>query len=154
MPTGVLEWVVSTLPFLVVPFVLGVEGNALLRALFNLTLPALHAFVAVSAFALPALCARARPDAWTARCGASSAARRSSSSGSYALCSGPAARGCSATLYGGKYVATGVELWLLGAYPLVVGLGGVFTASLRASERPRSVFWARVVAIALGAPRP
>ena len=151
MPTGVLEWVVSALPFLVVPFVLGVEGNALLRALFNLALPALQAFVAVSAFALPVL-VRARAAGRMGRAMTRFGALAVVVAGSYAVVLGVAGDGLLALLYGGTYRATGAELWLLSAYPLAVGIGGVFTASLRASETPRAVFWARVAAIAVGAP--
>ena len=151
MPTGVLEWVVSALPFLVVPFVLGVEGNALLRALFNLALPALQVFVAVSAFALPVL-VRARAAGRMGRTMARLGALAVGMAGSYAIVLGIGGEWLLDTLYGGKYRATGAELWLLSAYPLVVGVGGVFTASLRASETPQAVFWARVAAIAVGAP--
>ncbi len=151
MPTGVLEWIVSTMPFLVVPLVVGVEGNALLRALLNLALPALQAFVAIAAFSLPVL-VRARAAGHMPRTMRRFGALALAGALSYALLLGGLGEWALDLLYGGKYIATPAELWLLAGYPVAVGLGGVFTASLRARERPRSVFWARVGAVVLGAP--
>ncbi len=151
MPTGVLEWIVSTMPFLVVPLVVGVEGNALLRALLNLALPALQAFVAIAAFSLPVL-VRARAAGHMPRTMRRFGALALAGALSYAVLLGGLGEWALELLYDGKYIATPAELWLLAGYPVAVGLGGVFTASLRARERPRSVFWARVGAVVLGAP--
>jgi Na+-driven multidrug efflux pump len=47
-------------------------------------------------------------------------------------------------LYGGQYVEYSNLLWILGLVPLVVGIGAVSGAALRAMERPDQVFWVQV----------
>lgn len=149
--TGALEWLRNAMPFLIVPLFAGMEGNALLRAVYNLAMPALHAFSALTLLALPML-VRAREAGGLGK----SAVRMATLIGAAGLVYfiGIAVVGSSLMewMYDGKYIATTAVLLPLAALPLLEGLVGVLTIALRAQERPDTVFRTRGVAGAIGVP--
>lgn len=145
-PTGGLEWLHSALPLLVLPLVVGLEASGALRALYNLAMPALHAFAALTVMALPVFvraraAGRARE---TARNVGGGIVALGVLYGAALLVGG---RPVVEWLYDGKYPVTDTQLWLLAVLPVVAAASGVAMAWLRSDERPRAVFKARALAV-------
>ncbi|MEM0963814.1 MAG: glycosyltransferase, partial [Bacteroidota bacterium] len=145
-PTGVLEWIHGSLPLLVLPLFVGLEGSGTLRALYNLAMPALQGFAALAVLAVP-IFVRARSE------GRGRAVARSWGGGiiglgllygSLTLAVGPWVVD---VLYDGKYPLGVAELVCLSVLPVVAALSGVLMAWLRSGERPRAVFVARAWAV-------
>lgn len=141
-PTGVLEWVSGATPLLVLPLFIGLEGSGTLRALYNLAMPALQVFSALSVMALP-LFVRAR---------ASGQLRRT------AIWIGGGVIGLGVLygvvllgvgtplmdlLYRGQYQVSQGELLCLAALPVLAAMSGTLMTLLRSDERPKEVFHAR-----------
>ena len=145
-PTGALEWLHSSLPLLVLPLFVGLEGSGTLRALYNLAMPALQAFSALSVMALPVF-VRARADGrlreTVTRWGGSILAL-SVAYGAVLLVTG---RPIVTWLYHGKYPLGTLELLALAVLPIATAASGILMALLRSDERPKAVFQARAAAV-------
>ena len=146
-PTGVLEWVSSALPLLLLPLFIGLEGSGALRALYNLAMPALQAFSALSVMALP-LFVRARAEGHVRRSVTLVGGGIFGLGVGYGLTLLLVGRPVVAWLYTGKYPLSTPELLLLAAIPILSSASGVAMAWLRSEERPDAVFRARAAAVA------
>ncbi|MFN3597889.1 MAG: hypothetical protein ACK41D_11535, partial [Rubricoccaceae bacterium] len=143
--TGVVEWTHNALPFLVLPLFAGLAGSGTLRALYNLAMPALQAFSALTILAVPAFVQARR----AARLRATFLRTASLLIGlglANALVIGLFGPALIDLLYRGQYEATPAMLWLLALLPLASVSSGLLMAVLRSSERPRAVFRARAAA--------
>jgi len=148
--TGVLEWVQGSMAFLIVPFFAGLEGTALLRAAYNLAMPALQAASALTVMSIPIL----------VRAGARGTLKSTAVRLGGLLVGGAVLYGVLAGLFGGPvmewlyrgvYTAGPGLRWALAVLPAASVLAGVLAAVLRAQERPRAVLAARGVSVVGGA---
>ena len=145
-PTGALEWVHTSLPLLVLPLFVGLEGSGTLRALYNLAQPALHVFSALALITLPAF-VRARASGEIGR------VAKMVSVGMVTLAVGYAATlmvfgtWIVEILYNGQYAVTTVELAIIAGLSIAAALTGLLMAWLRSEERPDVIFRARVAAV-------
>ncbi|NNF59478.1 MAG: glycosyltransferase [Rhodothermaceae bacterium] len=143
--TGALEWLHNALPFLVLPLFVGLEGSASLRALYNLAMPALHAFAALAVMALP-IFVRAR-EAGRLRPTAMRVGGLLGGLGvAYGMVILTTGHALVDFLYEGQYAVSTAMLVLLAVLPIAAALVGVLMAVLRAQERPKAVFRARAAA--------
>ena len=145
-PTGGLEWIHTSLPLLVLPLFVGLEGSGTLRALYNLALPALHAFAALALIAMP-LFVRARASGEMGRVARTVGGGMMGLGLAYAVTILLFGRWLVDVLYRGQYEVTTPALLVLAALPLASALSGVLMAWLRSDERPDAVFRARAAAV-------
>lgn len=148
--TAVLEWLHGALPFLVLPLFSGLAGSALLRALYNLAMPALQGVQALTNLAVP-LFVQAREGGRLRGEALRLGVLLVGGSALYGLVLGLFGQPVMGWLYGGQYEATLLMRWLMAAVPVVAATGGVLMAVLRAQERPKAVFGARVGAVGAAA---
>ncbi len=149
-PTGALEWVHSSLPMLVLPAVVGLEGSGALRALYNLAMPALQAFSALSILALP-LFVRARVEGHLRSAALRVGGGLVALGAVYGLVILAFGKPVVAWLYNGKYPLSMAALVCLAVLPAAAAASGVLMALLRSAERPKAVFHARVAATSVAA---
>ncbi len=145
-PTGGLEWLHHSLPLLVLPLFVGLDGSGTLRALYNLAMPALQAFAALGVMTLP-LFVRARLDGRfpaTARVVGGGIVALGVVYGAVLLLAG---RPIVEWVYRGNYAVGTPELVLLALVPVAAAASGVLMAMLRSDEQPRLVFQARAAAV-------
>jgi len=149
-PTGGLQWLHGALPFLVLPLFVGLEGSATLRALFNLAMPALQGFSALVLLALPVFVqARLRGRLFqTAR---NLGVALAGLAVGYGLLVGLFGTSLVAWLYRDQYDVEPALIWLIAGLPLFAVISGVLMAVLRAQERPKAAFQARVGAVGAAA---
>jgi glycosyltransferase involved in cell wall biosynthesis/O-antigen/teichoic acid export membrane protein len=148
--TAVLEWLHGALPFLVLPFVSGLAGSAVLRALYNLAMPAMQAVQALTGLAVP-LFVHAREGGRLRAEAERLGVLLVGGAALYGLVIGLLGEPVMGWLYGGQYEATAALRWLVAAVPVTAAASGVLMAVLRAQERPRAVFGARVGAVGAAA---
>lgn len=144
--TGGLEWLHGALPFLVLPLFVGFEGSATLRALFNLAMPALQGFSALVLLALPVF-VQAREKGQLFQTARNLGVALAGLAVGYGLLVGLFGTSIVAWLYRGQYIVEPHLLWLMAALPLFAVTTGVLMAVLRAQERPKAAFQARVAAV-------
>ena len=148
--SGALEWFNGYLPFLLLPLWAGLAETGGLRAVYNLILPAAHVFGALGHLILPTF-VRARESGTEG-----ALARRLALLlgigcvvyGAAVVLAGPWAL---SVLYEGKYDAYAGYLWIAALLPLAMMGPHVAQALLRARERPRDVFVARLGGAGVGA---
>ena len=138
-----LTWTTSQVAALILPIWAGLEGVAAFKALMNLTMPAIHAYVAFSVLLVPVL-VRAKEKGQFKRFMITALTLTSVAMGLYHLLLGVWGKPVMALLYDGQYVQHAWLLWLVGSLPLLSGIIAVLNAVLRAIERPDYVFWAYV----------
>lgn len=140
--TGGLQWLHGYLPFLILPIWAGLEESGALRALFNLIMPALHAFTALLVLLVPIFVralknGRLKPTFYRALVGVGVLGV------GYGLVIGFAGPAIMESLYAGKYNSFAGAIWLAALLPPIVAVVNVAMALLRAVERPKDVFVAR-----------
>ena len=140
--TGGLEWVQGLLPFLVLPIWYGLESAGVFRALFNLVMPVMHAYAALSLLLVPTF-VRARAEGRLGRVLGYAIVPVLCMTVAYGLVIGIWGRPLLNMLYGGQYTAHAGLLWLFALYPIAGGVATVLSALRRAEERPKAVFRAR-----------
>ena len=140
--TGGLEWVQGLLPFLVLPIWYGLESAAAFRALFNLIMPVMQAYGALSLLLVPTF-VRARADGRLRRVLVYALVPVVGLTIGYGLVIGVWGQPLLNVLYGGQYTAHAGLLWLFALYPIAGGVATVLSALRRAEERPKAVFRAR-----------
>jgi O-antigen/teichoic acid export membrane protein len=141
--TGALAWVPGSVYYLLLPLWAGLHATAELRAYANLTLPATHAYAALSAHLVPILVGRHGTPAF----GSVLRARLrdyAASAVAYYVVLAVAHRPLVDWLYAGRYTDRAALLVVLGLAPIGVAAGAVLGAGLRAAGRPDRVFWAYV----------
>lgn len=145
-PTGALEWVHTSLPLLILPLFVGLEGSGTLRALYNLAQPALHVFSALALVALPAF-VRARASGEITRVARMVGGGMLTLAVGYAVALLVFGRFIVDLLYRGQYAVTTVELAIIAGLSIAAALTGLLMAWLRSDERPDVIFRARVAAV-------
>ena len=149
-PTGALEWLHGSLPLLVLPLFVGLEGSGTLRALYNLAMPALQGFSALAVMALPVF-VRARADGRGRSVALSWGGGIVGLGVAYGLLTLALGPYVVETLYRGTYAVSPAELACLALLPVVASGSGVLMTWLRSGERPRAVFVARSWAVGVAA---
>jgi O-antigen/teichoic acid export membrane protein len=153
--TAALGFVPWNIYYYVLPVFTGLAATAALKAMVNITLPALQSSSALATLLLPALVRRRGTPAFAR------VVRFAVIGAAAALISFWAAVGAFhgavvGEAYGGRYLEASSLLWIVGGLPLAAGLSAVFSTALRAEENPRAVFNATLVAalasITLGIP--
>lgn len=144
--TGILEWAHSAVPYLALPFFIGLEASGELRALYNLAMPGLHAFSALSLMVVPVF-VRARVAGRLRSTAMRVGGGLLALSLLYALVVLGLGRPATEALYRGQYALSGAELILLALVPIPSALSGLLMAVLRSQERPAAVFRARASAV-------
>jgi O-antigen/teichoic acid export membrane protein len=144
--TGVLGALVLNLYYFVIPIWHGLEATATLKALMNLMMPALHAFLALWVIALPRFVRVRETPAFGVLI------RRL-----LFLCCGAAilnwvALGLSHNyivrfLYRGAYASDSQLLWIVGLVPLCYAVTTILENALRSLERSDEVFRAYVFSV-------
>ncbi len=147
-PTGAIEWVQSSIPYLALPLFVGLEGSGALRAFYNLAMPALMGFSALATLCLPIFVrARAageiRP---TVRKVGLAFVGLALAYGGLTLLGGRAAVDW---LYDGQYAVSLPILILLALAPLGAAVANLLVTLVRSAERPALVFRARVATVAV-----
>ena len=144
--TEALTWIAANVYYLVLPAWGGLEATAALKALWNLTMPILHANAALSALLVPTL-ARARRDGRFGHLVRLALALFAAGSALYWVLLGLFHHQLITWVYGGQYREYENLLWLLGFLPLISVAVKVLGAALRALERPDRLFWAFLLSI-------
>jgi O-antigen/teichoic acid export membrane protein len=138
---------------LLLPIWGGLEASATFRALMNPITPLLQANTALSTFLLPSL-VRTRGQVGFKRLLRFALAVTLFCSCAYWIFLGMLNHQFVEWLYGGRYEEYSHLLWVAGLLPVLQTVGLVFSAALRAIERPNKVFWAdalsAVVAMTVG----
>jgi len=139
--TSALAWAPSEGYFLLLPIWHGLEAGASIKALMNLTMPAIQAITALGVLLVPTL-AQARGQA-----GFGSLVRLSLvpfvlGPVLYWLLLGTFHQPLIAWIYGGQYAEHSGLLWVLGLTLIANGVIAVAGGSLRALERPDRLFFA------------
>ena len=145
--SGGLDWLTGYLPVLWLSAASGLAEAGALRALYNLALPALHVFQALGTLLVPLLVravAQRRGPQTVALLAALAFGGSLLYLGALVVGGGPLLH----ALYDGKFDGYADAMGLLGLIPLGIGVVVVLLSALRALERPRALFAARVVALA------
>jgi len=141
-PSSVLYWATGSAPLLLLPLWGGYEAVAMLKALLNLIMPALHALSALSVLLVPNL----------VRFKGASELRGLMKLALVAFLTAGAAYALPLMVFGqsilhwayvGKYDAAARWLPLLALLPILSGVSYVFGGALRAANRPDLVFRAQ-----------
>ncbi|HYE95583.1 MAG TPA: glycosyltransferase [Rubricoccaceae bacterium] len=140
--TGGLEWVQGLLPFLVLPIWHGLEAAGTFRALFNLVMPVMHAYGALSLLLVPTF-VRARAAGRLKQALGAALGTVLGATVAYGLAIGVGGAALLGFLYGHHYTAHAGLLWLFALYPVFGGMATVLGALRRAEERPKATFRAR-----------
>ena len=148
--SGALEWFNGYLPFLLLPLWAGLAETGGLRALYNLILPAAHVFGALGHLMLPTF-VRARATGTEGALARRLALALGVGCVLYGLAVVTVGPWALSLLYEGKYDGYAGLLWLAAALPLAMMGPHVAQALLRARERPRDVFVARLGGAGVGA---
>jgi O-antigen/teichoic acid export membrane protein len=146
--TAALSWVSSSIFYLILPAWVGLEGSAALRAVMNLTMPLLHACLAVSVLLLPLFVTTVKRKGCAAMyrqvrlfCGAFAVT---------ALCYWGFLvvfhQELFRWVYGGRYTDQTGVLILAGLTLIPWSVTTVLGPALRAIERLEQVFWCQVTA--------
>ena len=135
-----MSWVPGNLAYLVLPFSVGLESVAALRAVMNVLLPSQHIIGAISSLLLP-LFAGSRAKAHFRFLVISLLVCFTGATLAAWLATGLFGARLIAALYHGRYVEHAHLLWLLGLIPVATGVQAVLGGALRALERPDKVFW-------------
>jgi O-antigen/teichoic acid export membrane protein len=150
-----LNWIPMNIYYVIIPVWGGLAAGASFKALMNLVMPMLQAVWALSILLLPSL-VRARDKGRDSLDASIRAALVPFVIGPtlYWLLLALFQQPLVSWLYDGKYEDYTVLLWLLGLSPIVASVKQVMGQSLRALERPDSLFFAyalsAVVALTLG----
>jgi O-antigen/teichoic acid export membrane protein len=151
--TEALTWIPSNVYYLLLPAWGGLEATAVLKALWNLTMPILHANAALAALLVPTL-TQARRDGRFGHLVRLALTLFTAGAALYWVLLGLFQQQLVSWLYGGQYRGYENLLWLLGFSPLIAGAVKALGAALRALERPDRLFWAyllsTVVTLTLG----
>lgn len=142
--TGMLTWITGQLAALILPLWAGLEATASFKALMNLTMPAVQAYVSFAVLIVPAL-VRAREGGHFRRFLMFSVALVSGAMLAYWLLLGLWGEPLMVWLYGGQYAHHSSLLWLVGCLPLLSGAVALLAGALKALERPDQVFGAYAV---------
>ena len=140
--TGGLEWVQGVLPFLILPLWHGLEATGAFRALFNLVMPVMHAYGALSLLLVPTFVEALRTGRLRQRLGVALGVVGAGTLG-YAAFTGWGGAWLLERVYGPAYTSYSGLLWLFALYPVVGGVATVLASVRRAQERPRATFHAR-----------
>jgi O-antigen/teichoic acid export membrane protein len=136
-------WMPGNIFYLLLPLWGGLAAGASLRALMNLIMPMLQTITALSVLLLPTL-VRVREQAKFSSATNMALSLFICGSAVYWVLLGVFHYPLVSWLYGGRYVEHADLLWLLGLVPLLVAIGSILGAALRALERPDQVFWVQV----------
>jgi O-antigen/teichoic acid export membrane protein len=151
--TEALTWIPNNVYYLFLPAWGGLEATAALKALWNLTMPILHANAALSVLLVPTL-TRVRRDGRFRHLVRLALVLFTAGPVLYWVLLGLFHHQLVTWLYGEQYRGYENLLWLLGFSPLITGSVKVLGAALRALERPDRLFWAfllsTVVTLTLG----
>ena len=142
--TGLLSGAILHVYYLVMPAWRGLESTAMLRALTNLVMPALQAFVALSVLAVPRFVG-IRERAALNRALGKLLVLYSLFGVLYWLALGLLHAPLVRLVYSGRYQSNSNLLWLLGLLPLMTALIIVFESALRAMTRSDQIFRAYVL---------
>lgn len=148
--TGGLQWLHGSLPFLVLPLFVGLEGSGTLRALFNLAMPALQGFSALVLLAIPVFVKAKSIGRFSSTVRNLGIALGGLALG-YAFLVGLFGQSIVAWMYRGQYVVEPALIWLIAILPFFAVASGLLMAVLRAQERPKAAFQARVGAVGIAA---
>lgn len=144
---ALLSWASANLYLLLLPVWFGLEAAGALSALVSLTMPAIHAEIALSLLVLPALAQRRDQASFGSLAGGSMALLAGGAAAQWLLL-GLLHRPLARWIYAGRYDAESSSLWILGLIPVAFAVIAVRGAALRALEQPRRVFAAHLVAAA------
>lgn len=145
--TGVLAWLPSNIPFLILEFAHGSAAPGILKAMLNFIMPAAHVYAALSILLVPVF-VRARAQGRLKSLVNATAVALVVANLAYWVLIGSFGPELITLLYRGKYLEYSDYLWLAGLYPIVSGVAVVVRTALRALERPNFVFWSSVVSSA------
>src|SRR5690606_24623978 len=132
----------GVLPFLILPLWHGLEATGAFRALFNLVMPVMHAYGALSMLLIPAFVEALQTGRLRQRVGAALGVVTAATLG-YPAAIGLGGGWLLHAPYGPEYAAYADLLWLFALYPVVGGVANVLSALRRAQEKPRWTFNAR-----------
>jgi O-antigen/teichoic acid export membrane protein len=130
--------------YLVLPVWHGLEASGALKAVMNFGAPVAQASAAVSAVLLPLL-ARGREGRAFGSILELAVKVFVMAAGAYWILLGLGGSWLTTLFYGqGAYARYVRLLWVVGATPLLYGLGALWGAGIRALERPQYIFWGTV----------
>ncbi len=141
--TGILQMTPGQLSLLVLPVWAGIEASAELKALSNLLMPIMHAYVALTVLMVPAFVkayerGKLKPLVWKL------VLIISLLTGIYAIGLVLFGEAGMDFLYKGKYTHLAVFLPLAALIPIASSAVAVLSAAIKATERPDLVFWANL----------
>ena len=146
--SGGVDWVAGYLPLMWLSVAGGLAEAGGLRALYNFALPAIHVFQVLGTLMVPtfvAALARGHGRRTLGMLLALALALAGAFGAVLVVAGGPLMH----LIYDGKFDAYADQLWLVALLPVGIGLVVVLLSCLRALERPRLLFQARCVALAL-----
>jgi O-antigen/teichoic acid export membrane protein len=141
--TGVLAWLPSNIPFLILEFTYGTAAPGIFKAMLNFIMPAAHAYAALSILLVPVF-VRAQSQGRLRSLVVAIGVALVLANVVYWVLIGSFGPDLIRLLYRGKYLEYSGYLWLAGLYPIVSGVAVVIRTALRALERPNFVFWSSV----------
>lgn len=139
-----VSWVTENSYLLFLPIFSGLEASAAMRALTNLTMPAIQTYWSLSYLFLPSL-VKARGEMRFKRIVYLALALYLASAVAYWLVLGLVHRPLVTWIYDGRYSEYASLLWFLGLFPLFAGAAEVLSTALRALRRVDQVFWTAVI---------
>ncbi|MEM1057219.1 MAG: hypothetical protein AAGI52_17005 [Bacteroidota bacterium] len=146
--TGGLDWVAGYLPVMWLSVAGGLAEAGGLRALYNFALPAVHVFQVLGTLMVPTFVRALRAGHGGRALGvlATLAAGLAGLYGAVLLFAGGPLL---SLIYDGTYDAYADLMWAVALVPIGIGVVVVLLSCLRAMERPRQLFQARVAALIL-----
>jgi O-antigen/teichoic acid export membrane protein len=137
--SGVLSVLPTSVCYFVLPMRSGIESSAALRALMNLTMPAVQSYAVLIGLLVPALVKVRHTPAFTRHVRICLTVYIATAVG-YWVALGVSHLFVVRWFYGEKYLANASLLWIVGAIPIAAAALAVLTSALQASERPDHVF--------------
>ncbi|OZC03350.1 oligosaccharide flippase family protein [Rubricoccus marinus] len=146
--SGGLDWVAGYLPIMWLSLAGGLAEAGGLRALYNFALPAVHVFQVLGTLMVPTFVKALEGGTGRRTLGALTALAvvLAGIYGAVLLVAGAPAL---SLIYDGKFDAYADLMWAVALVPVGIGVVVVLLSCLRAMERPRQLFWARIVALVL-----
>jgi len=141
--TGVLQMTPGQLSLLVLPVWAGIEATAGLKALSNLLMPVMHAYVALTVLMVPAFVRALEQGTFRKTVSLVNLAILALTI-VYALFLVFFGDKLIDLFYGGKYQELSVLLPLIAIIPIVSSVVAVLSAGIKATQRPDLVFWANL----------
>ena len=146
---GMASWAPAGVYYLlIIPALVGLEGNGALNALWILVMPAIQVDLGLSLLLVPAF-SRARHDRRARSLMWSAIVVMMAGAAVYALVIGLVGDQLIDLIYGGRYAQYGRVAWFVGAAALPNAAMAVFESALRAYERPHCILSAYLVSTAI-----